>query len=409
MRLRLGNKGFSHLLLIIILLVIAALVGAGLRVANKSKNGTANSVLQVASGAPKCEDANLLKNSPVKPDQISTIIPLGNLAPPGHITPTTHMYYNLIHQTSNGVKIPNRTELYVPADMIVTKIMKSDNADLKIPYVSYKVDFTICEEVAGYFILIQELNAELEAAIQPPFDRTDSSDVGSANNSTNYTNDVRVELKAGEILGYIGGREGDPTGVDFTLQDSRAPKPVLANPDLWNSNEQYFVCTLDYYSKDLKDQLYAKIGDFSLNLRSPGEPICGDVYQDIPGTAQGVWRTSDAKGAWDVRKVIALVRNNFDNSERVLSLGNIVKDIGIDSSRTKYFKPSVTGLINTDFKLVKSNGQIHCYDLDDRSGQSNSKTSVLIQYNGSKLRLGPKTGNCSQQPWSFDKYIDFVR
>lgn len=361
---------------------------------------------------PACPASEgLLSHSPVAEKDLSTIIPLGNLAPPGHVLPTTHMYYNYLHTNSGGTQVPARTTLYVPADMTVTRMMKMDNADQSKPYEAYLIDFSICKEVTGYFILVQELNEKLAAAMQPPYDETQESDTGSGKKSHNWFKAVDVKLTAGEILGYAGGEAGFPDGLDLALRDTRVPAPKLANPARWADNEKTYVCPLDYFSNDLSQRLYSKIGDYSYKYIQPGDPACGSVYYDEPGTAQGTWIAKDAadQGLWDVKSLAALVESNFDHSKQAFSFGNKASQLGINVSRPYLFAPKTTGNVNLDFSLVRP-GQTYCYEADNGLGMAASKVTLLLELTqDNTLRVGSQTVACGTGPWTLTKSVEYVR
>lgn len=360
-----------------------------------------------AAKMPDCDGKEVMQYSPVKPEEIRRIIPLGNLAPPGHVLPTYHQYYNYLHNEEgpNGYSV--KTTLYVPADMTVTQMMKMDNADLDRPYDAYRIDFAICKQVTGYFILVQTLNDKLAAAMQPPYDNTQESDTGKSKNAHNWYKNVNVQLKAGEVLGWAGGSKGDPDGLDVALVDTRAPKPTLANPKHWQSSDMYYVCTLDYFPASLSKQLYDKLGDYSGNPVAAGSNPCGSIYQDVPGTAQGVWLTPGSQGLWDVRGLAALVHSNFDENRGAFSLGVKAADIGLSSSYINFFTPAKSGNVNLDFNLVKPGVTTYCYEVGQNSG---GKSTILLRLTSDRLTLGPgATATCGTGPWTFDKTIEYVR
>ncbi len=396
---RVSDHGFAHIVMIGLVILVITLVGA---IVFKKQHNMAS------SGSDCVSKERILQNPPVKLEEISTIVPLGNLAPPGHVLPTTHMYYNYIH-TDNG---PNKTTLYVPADMTVTQMMKMDNNDLDKPYEAYRIDFKICKDVTGYFILVQKLNDALAAAMQPPYDRTQESDVGKAKRSHNDYKEVEVKLKAGEVLGWAGGERGYPDGLDFALIDKRIPNPVLANLKRWPDSERHYVCTLDYYSSDVSKQLYAKIGDFGGMLRQSKVLPCGTIYQDVPNTVQGIWmsKDSDPSGLWDVGGSLALVHSNYDSTRGVISIGNMAQQLGMITSSIYSFDPTTKGAINLDFSLVRDD-KTYCYEVDSGTGSPNSKISILIQLvNSVTLRLAKNTSvGCGLGPWDMDKYLEYVR
>lgn len=386
-----NQDGFGHLLLMVAFLLVAIFLVGGLVISKQSKS---------EDGLPKCPAGkNLLKTSIIKEEDLTTIIPLGNLAPPGHIMPTSHMYFNYRHIGTDADKHSVETAIYSPADITVTSMLEIDTTNDKTSYKAYKIDFDLCREVSGYFILVQKLNDALASAYQS------GQDLGTGGNRQ-----VNVNLKAGELIGYGGGEVGFPSGIDFTISDTREPKPLVANPDRWNNSGLYFSCSLDYFEPELSQRLYKKIGNFNLEYLNPGDPVCGTVYQDLPGTAQGVWVTRDVKGElWDTENVAALVHSNFDHKKGAFSFGNKIKEIGINNSVALLFEPTTTGLINLDFNLVKDD-KVYCYDTDNGHNQPNSKVTILLKLvNDKTLRIGHSPKPCSQTELKINKYVEYVR
>lgn len=398
------EKGFGHFLLFLLILIIIGVVAAvGLMVYKKNQGPLAS--------LPGCDTTKqLLSESPVRETDISTIIPLGNIAPPGHVVPTYHMYYNYIHTGGSLNPVPMRTALYVPADMTVYKMMKMDNADHDPAYDAYRIDFGICKQVSGYFILVQELNDKLAAAMKPPYDETQESDTGAGKKSHNFIKEVNVKLTKGELLGYAGGKPGYPDGLDFAIIDKRQPKATVANVARWD-DDLYYACTLDYYPSQLSESLYAKIGGY--DGKKTGSHDCGQVYQDVAGTAQGVWMAKDAgpEAKWyNIGDTLALVHSNFDRQVDVVSFGNKASRIGINTSRTLVFSPSTSGRVNLDFNQVKPDGNLYCYDVANSLDGSDGKAVLLMQMTDStSLRIGPANASCGSGPWKFGQYIDYVR
>lgn len=373
-------------------LVLVAIGGIAVLVFSKqSKSG---------NDLPKCPvGKNLLKTGIIKEEDLTTIIPLGNLAPPGHIMPTTHMYFNYKHVGTGVDKHSVETAIYSPADITVTSMLEIETTNDKTSYKAYKIDFDLCREVSGYFILVQKLSDALASAYKS------GQDLGTGGNKQ-----VNVMLKAGELIGYGGGKVGFPSGIDFTIIDTREPKPLVANPDRWHNSGLYFSCSLDYFDPELSQRLYKKIGNFNLENVNPGDPVCGTVYQDLPGTAQGVWVTRDVSGQLqDSEYVAALVHSNFDHKKGAFSFGDKIKELGINNSVALLFEPKTSGLINLDFNLVKDD-KVYCYDTDNGHYQANSKVTILLQLvNDQTIRIGHSPKSCSQTELKLSKYIEYIR
>lgn len=397
---------------IIIVLLLSSAVFSYF-VLNKGRGlGVVKNIKTTLLDIPSCPDGNeLLTYSPVKVDELRNIIPLGNLAPPGHVLPTTHMYYNFLRTGSGNKSHSLRTAIYAPADMVITRMMKMDNADRNPPYISYGLDFKICKQVSGYFILVQELNEKLSNAMQEPYDTIETSDVGGNKLATNWYKTVSVKLKAGELIGWAGGKKGDPDGVDLAIIDYRVDKIEVANKSRWKKHERNYVCSLDYYPSKLSKQLYDMLGDYYDNKVADSQNKCGSVYQDVINTAKGVWVTEDYKGngLYNIHKVAALVDSNFDPSIGVFSFGSEAKSAGLNYSTISKFTKKNTGKVNLAFELVKPDNQVYCYEVAT-DNYSNTNSVILLQLSEKYLKIGAITGNsCTGSKWEFSKFIKYIR
>ena len=183
---------------------------------------------QQSLNLPDCSStkAGTLQNSPVALSDLTTIIPMGNIAPPAHIGPTPHMYYNYINTGTGALGlVPAKTNIYSPANVTVTKIARFDNASAKVPFDSYRIDFSVCKQITGYFIHVVALEGKLAQAMKPPYDNVQTSHVTGIPDEHVYNKTVNIKLTAGELLGTGGGGDGKPAGLDFGLVDTRTKTP----------------------------------------------------------------------------------------------------------------------------------------------------------------------------------------
>ena len=100
------SKGFAPIILLIVIFVIAA----GLGVTYLSNQGGKLGLY------PKCPGnlSGILTYPLIKPENLSAIIPLGNISPPGHTSPADHNYFS----SDSVEKVP----IYAPVDSWVTNI-----------------------------------------------------------------------------------------------------------------------------------------------------------------------------------------------------------------------------------------------------------------------------------------------
>ncbi|MDB5170217.1 MAG: hypothetical protein JWN82_613 [Candidatus Saccharibacteria bacterium] len=381
--------------------------------AHNAKDKPAKSLSTVATVTSCGTTKELLKQSPINLDQLSTIIPLGNFAPPGHVIPTEHMYYNYLNAPlPDGTPTPVKTTLYVPADMTVNRITLFDNQSATKPFDSYRLDFTVCKQVKGYFIHVLQLNDKLTAAMSKPYDQTQTSDAGGGKLEHTYGKVVNVKLTAGEVLGSGGGGAGLPGGLDIGLYDSRSATPTFANPSRWGQDNK-IVCSLDYFSPAVSKALYSHIGDYTFKSIEPGDPKCGQVYQDKLGTAQGVWFGPDSpKGQiGEISHQLTLGHSNFNHAKGTFALGDAVRQIGIDPSSVYAFDPTTSGQKNLDFGLVKPGATVYCYQTVNNNGQPTPGPVLIVQLaTSNSLKLGTTgASSCGAGPWAFTKSVDYVR
>ncbi len=355
-----------------------------------------SSEIPSSSGIPSCGDKNdFFTVSHIPISDLQNIVPLGNLNPPGHTFPTNHVYFHLKGFT--GVDSVSSAPAVAPGDILVTRIRSSEYAMKGKAIKDYKLDFTVCEEVKGYFIHLTSLSDKLLQNFGEPSD-CEEYDTGG----THYRNCEKdllspIFVKAGEPIGTVGGSS------DFGLADLRTPELTYANPERWYEEPLHRVCPLDYFASDVKARLKSLLGSY--DDKRTMEPICGEVAQDMPGAAQGVWFVKGTSYTYPEDPHISLVHDNVDPSKRVFSVGNSMKL----PSGTYYFTPKSSGLVNRDFKDVRADGNIYCYETEGRF--SKSPFTILIKLpTPATLTVEKKDSySCGNGPWSFSSYAEFER
>lgn len=347
----------------------------------------------------------LFTHSPVNLDEIASITPLGNLNPPGHTFPVKHMYINLKNidsSTDAEEPTPIRT-LYAPGNIVITQISLAEYLDKGES--DYSIDFSPCEEFFAYFKHLASLSDKLEQAFnQGKGDCWEENPGG--NRMRNCDKEVNIELEAGEVIGTVGGRTFN---FDFGSSDMRVDPSEAARYDRRFEGIGYVVCPLDYFSKDIKEALYAKLGDHSSGgQKRTIEPVCGTPHQDLVGTAQGVWYLQGSSGLDKEDQHIALVHDNIDPRIPVFSIGTSLEKFGIES-RTYEFEPKSTGFVDRDFADVKADGNIYCYEFN--KGFGDDVFQVLLQMEtDEKLKIGKGRSTwCGSGPWDFGEYVIFEK
>lgn len=332
------------------------------------------------------------------PKNISNLIPLGNINPPGHTSPVDHIYFG----TQETEKIP----LYAPANAWITEITeiayKNELGEYVLP--EYAIRYTVCDGLDLVFASHTELVPEIKAEI----DRIGTSDCKGEISKIGHTSierqcyyKVNIPVKSGDLTGWV-----QPYG------DGRLPFEIwafnynkLSRDDIdwaYYDKDSMFpypraFCLFDLYMGDLKVQYYSKFGFFdqkSGNAFKPRtiEPICGQVNQDITGTIQGMWYGENNPDDKDIEakgKGLAFIHNNIDPLVAEISIGGNFMDVAVIS-----FDPKHTGSIDREFSEVKADGKIYCYNEQVFNKQAVGG-KVLVQLIGDReLKVEYQNGGC---------------
>lgn len=339
---------------------------------------------------PSCPSGSVFTVPPVAPGDFISVTPLGNLNPPDHTIPTDHIY--IVIKQNNNIDPAAAKIVRAPGDITITRV-SHDVAKKQGAVFSddYAIDFTPCKEVRINFGHVNTISDELKAAFEQARPSCDSHVPQQGDEYTYCVTDMSYPVKAGVALGTAGG--GTATGLDIQAVDKRSPKLTYANPKRYRSDAFYFVCPLDLFETQVKESLYAKLGNGMVNRTI--EPLCGQVAQDVPGTAQGNWITGggdlDSPETWS--KTIALVHDNFDPAIGIASIGGAIGD-----AQQIAFRPKRSGAINREFSEVKPDGNIYCYfsDANSGSGFSNASNRLLIELTSeTSLKAEVQTDSCS--------------
>lgn len=240
----------------VIVAVLIILGGVVFALTNKSepKNGNSQQSNQNSNSPLSSTDSLFLQqngqgckqrdvefsSAPMKMSDLNIIRPLGAVND-GHVTPTDHVYVGA------GTNAPDNTyPVLMPADGIVTNI-----SAMPAQYVGDKAQATASEDhrltishscrYFSIFIHIHKLSDTLKSA------------VGSLN--PNESKNTSIELKAGDVLGYVGGQTFDWTSVDTQTQLKGFITPALYEGESWKIHT---VSPFDLYKEPLKSQLETK-------------------------------------------------------------------------------------------------------------------------------------------------------
>lgn len=363
----------------------------------------------VSGKLPSCgSESEFFSVSPVAMADFMGLVPLGNLAPPSHVFPTDHVYFH-INRIDRSQWYLGTVEVPVvsPGDVWVTEIRSTR-------YVSdgrtdYSIYFAPCEEVRAFFIHVASLTGKLQERFSPPYDRCEDQSTGEFQYEY-CTKILDVKLSAGELIGTAGGDEWQ-NALDLGVYDLRANPTTYAQPSRWTGRTRFIVCPLDYFTADVRDALRAKLGSHDGTVARTAPPACGEVEQDEPGTAQGVWFAKGSTQTYPEDPHLSLVHDNVDPSIAVFSVGTLMAASGLPAD-LYYFDPVDSGRVNRDFKDVEANGTFYCYETRDRFGEAPAPFVILLQMTSpTALRLERlDSTSCGEGPWQFSSaYADYDR
>ena len=385
---------------------------------------------------PKCPASlsGILTYQLMDPKYIGSMIPLGNVSPPGHTSPVDHIYFNV----NSDDQIP----LYAPADGWITHIMansvkKTATDDYKFD--SFVVTYTICDglvlDFAGYTDVSQSIQDEL--AKQKGSCKGDITKVGhddAAEQQCDYQ-DLNIKVTSGELIGHTH-REKTSTGsynIPFEIWSANYNKPSPSDVDwTYYADDRYAhnVCTFDLYSGDLKNQFDAKFGAYEQKMvKDPVsgkddrsgpftftprnvQPVCGTLYQNVVGSIQGMWFSGkpDKNGNGSVGATgqgISFIHNNITPTQGEVVVGG---EMSNQLTGVLNFVPTHSGATNREPSEIKADGQIYCYSsgVQTNSGQIIADKILVQLIDNTHIKAENQSGSCGSSeafktPYTFER------
>ena len=260
---------------------------------------------EIISGG-KCEGYGSVElgTSPMKLDDFAFIIPYGMMIG-SHVTPIDHQYFSptVFHSP------PDTYEIRAMADGRIVDIQRRVREIDGVEDDEFRFVFMHTCTFFTYYDLV----TSLEPSIDAEFERVADG---------NYAGEIDLEVKEGQLVGWIGGRT-----LDFAVWDTTKPLSGFVIPDHYKS-EAWKIYTADpyeYYSDELSETLAAK------NLRNV-DPIAGKIDHDVDGKLIGNWFLEGSTGYagsegleyWETH--LAIVPNHIDPTFYMLSVGDFDGD-----------------------------------------------------------------------------------
>lgn len=373
--------------------------------------------------------SGLLTKEPMALSLIDYIAPLGMMNSTSHTIPTDHMYMNYI------APAPQRYPIYAPGNL---SALRGDN---KVTYYSdtnrfkeddFSIEFVVCRGLTMYLNHFSELAPVISDAYKNSIESCDSKKSHFGNDMTTYYLScnymLNLKVKAGDLLGYIGGLQHQQ-GIDIGMYNHNTAPLAYISPRRYSEDNLHAVCPFDIFTPGLKSAYYRKIGDWVTLTKDKSqtaggyfaprtvEPICGENMYDVLGTARGNWFAGTVKlgSVTQTQYMMALAPYNVDPNRLKISIKG-PKEVGgyVDV----VFTPTHSGTYNRDFAEVKADGQIYCYRggpniraVTGKSGYTpvDSGPKILLQLVDARhLRIESQSGACTSPeqfgtPFSFER------
>ncbi len=343
-----------------------------------------------ACNLPECKGGPYFTELPVKKDDILSIVPLGNLSPPGHTHPTDHIYIHGRDINPFDDKGANVTKIYAPGDATIVKISSSEH---KVGgFTDYKIILFPCKTYSLEFSHVQVLSDELQAI----FDEQEASGVkvcdeyttgGETYELCHYTG-LSISVKAGEYLGTFGGNK-KMNSLDVWAWDYSKVSNTFASIYAEGGDKAYAVCPLNEFSAPKKKTLEDRLGSPDGKFKREDEPLCGKFTQDIPNYAQGQWYRQGQENSGSEDPHITFGHDNVKPEIGVFSIGTSIPDIG--GSIQMFDEPVFEeGVFNRDFSQVTNNGKTYFYKTHPKYPKDPTELtpgSILIKMTSAKTIL----------------------
>jgi hypothetical protein len=313
------------LLLFLLFVVIIGVIGfVGYKVAHDGHTtastantppnvGNADSLDPVQKGLAstngKCTGTGSTKMTyaPMAAKDIGTIAPMGEYGG-SHVTPIDHEYYYQADPTKPKDSYP----VYAVMDGDLTSM-----GSVSTPTGGTNWNVTLAHSCT--FMVLYNLMTSVAPDVMKQVP-SNWRQIGGA---------IKVPVKAGQLIGYVGGQS-----LDFQVGDTTYINPKLLYHTAYDNTEPFKINTvhpLDYFADSVKNQILPKY------LRT-AEPRDGNYAYDVDGEAVGSWFKVGTNGyaGGDVPTGgstnttvghLALAYDGFDPSALVFSIGDYLNGV----------------------------------------------------------------------------------
>lgn len=387
------QQGFHLIEVLVVLAVLGLIAFIGYRVYQATNNNTPPSSDNRGpnyKALSACGDQPVLTTLPTNLSELDFIAPLGGVDPPDHTLPTDHMYMMYPYGSTGQRKI------YAPASVVATSISYGGEFESgEFQRADYAISVYPCLGLKLIFGHMDVPGDKLSAAIGSDFD----NNVGCNTSQQEYKEikncekAIDVKISAGELLATSDGWD-----LWATQEGSRSVQVI--SPDYYHNVDA--VCPLDYFTDDLKKQLYAKV-------KRDGQPKCGQAYQDKADTLQGGWfaHQDPMKAKTDWSSHFSLTHNSLENG-----IGQVAVSGKIADQFMYRFTPRHDGTINREPGETTA-GAVYCYqhEGDKRfpNGRMAGDGKILLKLlDNHRMQIEHQAGACTANE-SFLKPTSYYR
>jgi hypothetical protein len=242
---------------------------------------------------------------PMKVDDIAYIVPMG-LMVGAHVTPSDHMYFEPVDRNAGRY----RYDVFAPANGHIVHIQHRNRFEGTNEAPREYDDYRVVIEHTGTFWSYFDLITRLDPSI---VERLERVPVGGP------PIHVRIPVKAGQVIGKVGGRT-----LDFGVVNSEVRLRGFVVPQHYEREpwKIHTVDPFDYFDEPLRSRLVER------SLRK-AKPHGGKIDYDVDGRLVGNWfregtngyaGNGDRRGYWTGH--LAIVYHHLDPSKIVVSLGD---------------------------------------------------------------------------------------
>ena len=333
-----------------------------------------------------CGPGDAFTVSPIASEMITSITPLGALDAPSHIFPTDHIYVNVPGRDRSHQIVA----VVSPGTLRVWRITSQTRTG-DLSFSDFKLEFALCGGLRAHFAHLGELSPRLLGAFEAAkADCRDRQIPGGAVRTC--AAEVSVALVAAEP---VGRTNPTATGLDFGAFDPARTLPFVT-PERYrmNLNTLGAICPLDLFSADVRAWLAARLGASEPTFRArTAQPVCGEVMQDRPGTAQGNWIVS-GRPSYPEDFHLSFVHDNVDPRKPILAVGLSVR--GLAPGVYSYGAPAAGA--NPDPADIAADGAVRC--LDGLRARQSVGGRILLALTAAGLDIEYEAGGaCGVGPW----------